>query len=159
MRLKILLVKNSFLALLLLVSYYTQAQPMTFGVGADMEKLISISTLLADPEKFKSVPTTISGTIVKVCKKRGCWVELAADKKFQTIIIKVPDGKMVFPMSTLGKKAFATGTLSELKLDLQQTQSHLAHRAEENQTEFDPSSVTKAMTIYRFSPVGVTIVD
>jgi len=151
--------KSGLLLLALLASWQGQAKEMTFGAGADMDKLINTSTLLENPGKYQKEPSTITGKVVKVCKKRGCWMDLATDGKHPTLTIKVPDGKMVFPMSAIGKTVYATGTLSEQKLDLEQTKAHLAHRAHENQTAFDPASVTQAMTLYRFSPLGVTIPD
>ena len=47
----------------------------------------------------------IEGLVVEVCKARGCWMQLASDKEFQTMKIKVKDGVMVFPMSAKGKTA------------------------------------------------------
>ncbi len=151
--------KKIILLITLISSFQILAKTTNFGTGADMDKLLKISSILATPTKYIGELTTISGTIVKVCKKRGCWMELAADKKYQTLTIKVPDGKMVFPMSAIGKTAYATGTLTEMKLDLEKTRAYLAHRAQENQTEFDGAEITEAMTFYRFSPVGVTIAD
>ncbi|WDE05196.1 DUF4920 domain-containing protein [Thalassomonas viridans] len=151
--------KNSLLLLVLLASWQGQAKETTFGTGADMDKVVKVSTLLASPEKYQTEPSTISGVVVKVCKKRGCWMDLATDKDYPTLTIKVPDGKMVFPVSAIGKTAYATGTLSEKKLDLEQTKQYLAHRAEENQTPFDPASVSEAITLYHFSPLGVTLSD
>ncbi|WP_281560410.1 DUF4920 domain-containing protein [Thalassomonas sp. RHCl1] len=151
--------KNCLLLLMLLASWQGQAKEMTFGAGADMAKLVNTSTLLANPGKYQQEASTITGKVVKVCKKRGCWMDLATDGKYPTLTIKVPDGKMVFPMSAIGKTVYATGTLSEQKLDLEQTRQHLAHRAHENQTAFEPLSVTEVMTLYRFLPLGVTIPD
>ncbi|WDD99302.1 DUF4920 domain-containing protein [Thalassomonas actiniarum] len=156
---KLFAFKKRLVLLMLLASWQGQAGEATFGSGADMDKLVEVSTLLASPEKYQNEASTISGKVVKVCKKRGCWMDLATDKKYQTLTIKVPDGKMVFPMSAVGKTAYATGTLSERKLDVAQTREYLAHRAQENQTRFDPASVSEGMTVYRFSPQGVTLSD
>lgn len=134
-------------------------QSAEFGSGADMDKMISISTLLAEPKKYSTEISTIAGKVVKVCKKRGCWMDIAADENFKTLTIKVPDGTMVFPLSAIGKKAYATGILSELKLNIKQTKGFLEHRAQENNEKFDPLSVTEGMILYRFSPTGVTIVE
>ena len=145
--------------MILTFNYDCLATSTQFGGGADMSKQITISDMLNSPEKYKNEVATITGSIVKVCKKRGCWMELASDKKYQILTIKVPDGKMVFPMSAMGKTAFATGTLNGMKLNLDKTRDYLAHQAKENQAEFDPSTITQGMTVYRFSPIGVTIVD
>ncbi len=130
-----------------------------FGNGADMAHLSAISEILTSPNDFMSSPVTVEGTIVKVCKKRGCWMELASDKKFQTLRIKVRDGEMVFPMTAMGKVAYATGKLTAIPLNLMQTKNYLAHIAQEQQESFDANEVTKAITVYQLSPTGVTIKD
>ncbi|MDU0113491.1 DUF4920 domain-containing protein [Psychrosphaera aquimarina] len=130
-----------------------------FGTGADMTQLAKISSILAAPERYMSSPITVEGAIVKVCSKRGCWMELASDKKFQTLRIKVRDGDMVFPMAAMGKVAYATGQLKALELSLEQSKKYLAYLAQENDEQFDANSVTQAMTIYELSPTGVTIKD
>ena len=152
-------VKQILLTFLLLSSYLSQAEPLTFGSGADMSKEIKISSLLANSADYENKLTTISGTIITVCKKRGCWMELAADKQYQTLTIKVPDGQMVFPISAIGKTAYATGTLSEKQLNIEKTKEYLAYKAQESQATFDAKNITKGMTLYRFTPVGVTIID
>ncbi len=145
--------------MLFVVTCFFSVQATEFGTGADMDKVISISTLLAEPEKYSLEVATITGKVVKVCKNRGCWMDIAADGKFETLTIKVPDGTMVFPLSAIDKKVYATGTLSELQLTKEQTKEFLAHRAQESNEKFEPLSVTKGMTLYRFSPIGVTIIE
>ena len=54
----------------------------TFGSGANTDNVSKISTILASPDDYLDKDVTIKGTIVKVCKKRGCWMELTSDKKF-----------------------------------------------------------------------------
>lgn len=151
------LLKTALLGLLL-------ASPLShadkkFGGGADMKKVVSVDTILETPKTFMQKPVTIKGTIVKVCRKRGCWMTLAADKKYESLTVKVPDGQMVFPMSAMGKTAYATGQLTANELDLEKTRDYLAHQAKEAKQAFDPASVTTAMTVYRLTPHGVTIVD
>jgi len=136
-----------------------QATEQKFGDGANMKQLVEISEVLASPNEFLDTPITVEGSIVKVCKKRGCWMELASNKKFQTLRIKVRDGDMVFPMTALGKTAYATGKLQALPLSLAQSKRYLAYTAQEQQEEFDVNSVTEAITVYQVSPTGVTIAD
>jgi hypothetical protein len=143
----------------LLILMNTAQAEQHFGDGADMKQLTAISKILASPNSFIDTPVTVEGTIVKVCKKRGCWVELASDKQFQTLRIKVRDGEMVFPMSTLGKVAYATGQLNALSFNVEQSKKYLAHRAEEQQESFDASTITEAITVYQITPTGVTIKD
>ena len=136
-----------------------EAKTLTFGDGADIDSNIAIQTVMAEPTSYLQGPITVKGEIVKVCKMRGCWVELAAGRDQPNLLIKVRDGDMVFPMSTIGRTAYATGKLTANELDVEQTRQFLAHRAVENKLTFDPTSVTTGMTLYRLTPTGVTIVD
>lgn len=123
----------------------------TYNGGADMSKLIPISTLLNDAQKYTTEPVTIKGTVTRVCQKRGCWMQLASDKKFQTLRVKVRDGDMVFPMTAQGKTAFATGTLKIHPLTLEQTNQR---RKAQNL-----APVETAQVLHLFAPVAVTIED
>lgn len=147
------------LATLLASSSFAFAAKQNFGSGADMNKLEKISEVLSSPDTYLNQTVTVQGTIVSVCSKRGCWMKLASDQRFQTLRIKVRDGDMVFPMSARGKTAFATGKLAAIELSQQQAVRYLAHLAEEAKQAFDPASVTGPMTIYQLVPEGVTISD
>ncbi|NRA82743.1 MAG: DUF4920 domain-containing protein, partial [Gammaproteobacteria bacterium] len=69
---------------------------------------MKISTLLASPNDYLDKKITVAGTIIGVCQKRGCWMSLASDAKFEKLRLKVRDGDMVFPMTAKGRKALAT---------------------------------------------------
>ncbi len=128
-----------------------------FGTGADMNKVVSVAELMSKPTTYMDKSVTVKGKIVKVCKKKGCWADLVTEGSSEKLTMKVKDGDMVFPMAAIGKTAYATGNLYEYKMSLEKTRGYLAHRAEENKEEFDPASVTTGMTMYRLTPVGVTI--
>ena len=150
--------KNWILILTLVLST-SALKAEDFGTGADMTKLVAISTLLETPKSYLDKTVTVEGAIISVCKKRGCWMKLASDKKFQTLRIKVKDGDMVFPFNAKGKTAYATGKLVGIELDKEKAIAYLQHLAEEANEKFDESSVTEGMTIYQLSPTGVTIAD
>ncbi|WP_394225790.1 DUF4920 domain-containing protein [Pseudoalteromonas spongiae] len=151
--------KITLVVALMLVQVQALAKTLTFGEEVDSDKLIKISTVMANPDNYLSSPITIEGTIVGVCEKRGCWMTLASDKRFQNLRIKVEDGYMVFPMTAKGNKALATGTLEKIELSLDQTKRLLAHRAQKAGKEFNPDSVTEAHVVYQLSPTGVEIID
>lgn len=148
---------STSLLICLITTFGASAEKINFGAGADMSRLQAISVLLDKPDEFIDQQVTVKGTITAVCQKRGCWMELASDKRFQTLKIKVRDGDMVFPMSTKGRTAFATGKLTGKTLDKSQTIKYLKYQAEESNQRFDASSVTKGMTVYQLTPTGVTI--
>jgi len=66
---------------------------------------------------------------------------------------------MVFPLSSKGKIAFATGQLTGMELSKEKAINYLQHMADEAKEEFDPSSVKSGLTIYQLVPIGVTIVE
>lgn len=148
-----------FTAAFLTITSTVAFADQSFGTGTDKSLLTKISTILASPEQYVDQQVTVEGAIVKVCKKRGCWMELASDKQYKTLRIKVRDGDMVFPMTAMGKTAFATGKLKAIPLDLEASKRYLAYQAKEMDEEFNPATVTEPITIYQVSPSGVTIED
>ncbi len=152
---------KSLFTLLLFISLtaLVNAEELNFGESVDQSALIEISTLLSTPVQYLDKQVTVKGTVVGVCSKRGCWVDLASDAKFEKLRIKVRDGDMVFPLTAKGRDALATGILKEIQLDLEQTRRYKAHLAKRQNEEIDPLAITEPMAIYQLSPVGVKILD
>lgn len=148
-----------FILILLISGNHAFAKEMVFGSAVEPDKLVEVSKVLAAPKDYLNKTVTVKGTIIGVCEKRGCWMELASDAKFEKLRIKVKDGDMVFPMSAKGSQALATGQLSELTLSLDQTKKYLAGIAKRKGEAFDPSLVTETANIYQLVPQGVKILD
>ncbi|QIZ77579.1 DUF4920 domain-containing protein [Ferrimonas lipolytica] len=130
-----------------------------FGEPVQPELLTDVATILANADSYENRRVTIEGEVIAVCKKAGCWLEIAAKDGSNYLKVKVKDGDMVFPTSSIGKEAIVTGTVQAKRFDLAQTKKYLAHVAEEQGQPFDPASVTAAKTLYQLVPTGVTIVD
>lgn len=135
------------------------AKELTFGEQVNEKETMKISTLLASPQHYVDKKVTVAGTIVGVCQRRGCWMSIASDAKFEKLRLKVRDGDMVFPMSAKGRQALATGYLKEIKLSLEQTKRYKAAIAKRLGETFDIASVTSGMSIYQVAPTGVKILD
>ncbi|QYK00736.1 DUF4920 domain-containing protein [Shewanella psychrotolerans] len=148
------------ISLLILASMGSiQAQILTFGTEVNDNHLVNVSTILATPASYVGQQVTIKGMITNVCSKRGCWMTVASDQRFQELFIKVPDGEMVFPISAKGSEAIVTGALKAKPLNLAQTKSWLAEQAKHQGLSFDPDTVTKAISLYELTPVGVKILE
>ncbi len=145
------------LLIALLLFSPTLLAKQVFGTGADPKKVIPISKLMASPEKYLKKEVTVEGVIDDVCAKRGCWMKLMSDKKFQSLRIKVRDGVMVFPMTAKGKKAIAKGQFISFKLNKHQTIQYKKHIAEEQGKKFDPKTVKGPMTLYQLNATGAVI--
>jgi len=133
------------------------AEELFFGEAINEKVTVNISTLLANPEQYLDKEITVAGTIVGVCSRRGCWVDIASDAKFEKLRIKVRDGDMVFPIHAKGRQALATGKLTAIELSLEQTQKYKTDLAKRRGETIAPESITAPMSIYQLSPTGVKV--
>ena len=129
----------------------------TYGKGISLSEQTLWSKIMEAPEKYEGKQVLLSGTIIEVCPMRGCWVNLSGDKEFETIKIKVKDGEIVFPLSAKGNEALVEGIVEKLELTQKQAINYLAHQAEEKGAEFDSTSVTGPLTIWRLKGLGAEI--
>lgn len=135
-----------------------KADPVgSYGKGVTQTEVVAISTILAAPEKYEGKQVLVSGTVIEVCPKRGCWIELAGDKEFQKMRVKVTDGEIVFPLSAKGSTALVEGTVERLEYTKEQAIKYQAHEAEERGEAFDSTTVTGPMTIWRLKGIGAEI--
>jgi hypothetical protein len=128
-----------------------------YGKTLTLKDTTRISQILADPDKFVGKQVLVKGRIVDVCKKRGCWMELAGDKEFQTFRIKVNDGEIVFPLEAKGKLALVEGTVEKFTLTKEQTIERLKHHAEEQGEKFDSAIVKEGMNYFQIKGSGAVI--
>ena len=84
-------------------------------------------------------------------------MEIASDKEFETIRVKVNDGEIVFPLSAKGKLAKVEGVLEKLELTKEQTKMWKKNQAEEQGEVFDSTCTYEATSIYRLKGIGAVI--
>jgi hypothetical protein len=128
-----------------------------YGEEITLTDTTLVSDILADPASFVGETVLVAGTVVEVCEMRGCWLELASDKEFERIRVKVEDGVIIFPMSARGHRAVVEGIVEELQLTLEEAIERAQHHAEEHGLEFDPSTVTGPETILQLKGLGAII--
>jgi ribosomal protein S8E len=139
------------------ITYIHAGNGNKYGKEITLKEKTKISAILANPQKFVGKNVLVEGTVVAVCEKRGCWIELASDEKFQKIKIKVKDGEIVFPLEESGKTALVEGTVYEIKMTKEQAIESAKKEAEEHGTKFDPASVKGPSTIYQIKGLGAVI--
>jgi len=128
-----------------------------YGKELSLKEKTKISTILANPKNFVGKKVQVEGNVVGVCEKRGCWIELASDKSFQKIKVKVKDGEIVFPLEEKGKKAVVEGEVYEIKLTKEQAIAAGENEAKKHGKKFDPASVTGPVTLYQIKGLGAVI--
>jgi len=143
--------------LVLNVMFSMAAEEIKFGETIALKKSLKITKILANPGDYLNKVIRVEGTIVGVCAHMGCWMEIAGDKPFTKIRVKVKDGDMVFPLTAKGNHAVIEGEL--VALDMSQEQAAMMKKAEceEKGEHFDPGSVTEGITVYQINPRGVVI--
>ena len=110
-----------------------------YGAGVGKAPAVKVSELMANPDRYVGKPVRVEGLVTDVCAKRGCWMELASDKEFQTIKIKVDDGVIVFPLDAKGKVATAEGVFTRIDVPA------------------DPKSGKGPEVVYRIQGTGAVI--
>jgi hypothetical protein len=103
------------LALTLALAAAAFAGGKPYGKPLTLKEATPISTILAGPEAWNGKRVQVKGLIVDVCAKRGCWMEIASDKKFQSLRFKVEDGVIVIPVEAKGSQAVAEGVVRVTK--------------------------------------------
>ncbi len=147
----------SFIIVPLLISIAYSGDGNKYGKKIKLKEKTKISSILEKPKEFVGKKVLVEGTVVGVCPKRGCWIELASDKQFQKIKVKVNDGEIVFPLEEKGKNALVEGEVYEIKMTKEQAIERAKHEAEEHNKEFDPNSVTGPVTYYQIKGLGAVI--
>jgi hypothetical protein len=138
-------------------SLVVAGSPKKYGKKISLDRKTSISEILANPQKFDGKKVLVEGAVVDVCESRGCWIKLASDKEFESIVFKVEDGVITFPMSAKGKNASAEGVVSVTTLSKEERIERGKKQAAEEGTTFDPSTITGPKTTVRIMGEGAVI--
>jgi hypothetical protein len=85
-----------------------------YGKVLTLKKQTKISDIIAKPDAYDGKLVQVRGTIVDVCSHMGCWIQISGDKRFQSILFKVEDGVISFPMEVKGKEVVAEGIIAKL---------------------------------------------
>jgi hypothetical protein len=106
-------------AVVLAVAFGTIAiaqQPETFGKGVSLEQSTPLTRILERPADFEGKTVRVEGTVKAVCQHMGCWMAFSPDGETtdRTLLVKVDDGVIVFPITAKGRKAAAQGVIQRV---------------------------------------------
>ena len=131
-----------------------------YGNITDISKLYTLEDLLNSPDKFLGDKVFIFGKITEVCPMRGCWINVKdKDEEFQ-IRVKVTDGNIVFPLSSIGHSITVEGVFSKLNFSKEKAIQWKVHLAEEKGEILNPDSVVieeSDLIEYRINGLGAKI--
>jgi hypothetical protein len=128
-----------------------------YGQPITVQETTRVSDILDNPDQYIGKDVRVEGMIVEVCARRGCWMEIAGDRQYEKMKIKVEDGVIVFPLSARGKKALVQGKVEAVSMGIGEAKRYFAHQAREKGTTFDPSTVTGPVSFYQIRATGAVI--
>ena len=143
---------------LLVAMIVTPATASVYGEKLSDAEVVKISTLLETPEDYVGKTVKVEGSVTGVCAHRGCWIEIAGDKDFESLRFKVEDGVMVFPVEAVGHVATAEGVFT--KIELTPEQAAAVHKAGCKKAEgatCDHGAPAEGGVIYQLAGTGAVI--
>jgi hypothetical protein len=150
--------KSISILLVSLTAVALAADGKTYGESLTLTEITKISQILDDPEAYVGRRVLIEGPIVDVCPHRGCWINVASDRPYEQITVKVDDGVIVFPLSAKGHRATVEGVVEKLHFTKEEMLARKKHQAEQRGEPFDSTTVeVEAQTIYRIRGIGAVI--
>ncbi len=127
-----------------------------YGKEITSTEKVNVSELLKNPKNYEGKKVLVEGTILNVCEKRGCWIELASDKEFESIRVKVKDGEIVFPMEAKGKTAVVEGEFYsfEVEADAECSGKECGDEKDDEKCNHDKKQVKR---VYQIKGLGAEI--
>ena len=112
-----------------------------YGDLKNISELFTLQKLFENPQNFIGEEVAVSGVITEVCPMRGCWINVKDQKKDLQVRVKVTDGKIVFPVSSVGNRVLIEGQFSKLNFSEKQAKQWKVHLAEERGETLNPDSI------------------
>jgi hypothetical protein len=114
------------------------AGPDTYGTGVSLPNATPLPQILQHPREFEGKTLKVEGVVTAVCTAMGCWMALAPDGASQarpdTLLVKVDDGVIVFPVSAKGRRAAAQGVLQRVGGDAHDREAAAEHAKHEGRS-------------------------
>ncbi len=155
---------RSLVPAVLLVAAACKSAPVpvsgtSYGEALTLTDTTKVSDILGAPQAWVGRRVLVAGTVVQVCKERGCWIQLASDREGQTLKVKVEDGVIIFPLSAMGHQAVVEGTIEALPVTAAQALAQARRHAEETGEPFDSTRTFADTTLYQIRGLGAFIAD
>ena len=143
---------NFLVVFLTLLTSYSCDKSITYvNYGDDIDIELSYSENIEDNFEI----TNISGQIIDVCPKKGCWMNVKVNN--DTVFVKFKDYGFFVPKNGIeGEKTVINGSLSTETVSVKELQ-HYAEDA--GKSELEISKINKPEIKFSFLADGVIIKD
>ncbi|MGB0167135.1 MAG: DUF4920 domain-containing protein [Luteibaculum sp.] len=133
---------------------FCQSNGTFYGEQFNAEKAAAFEDIKPLLEKDAKVETTISGTILSTCAKKGCWMNLKLANGEEMRVTFKDYGFFVPTSGVDGKSATITGILERTVTDVA-TLRHFAEDAGKSEEEIN--NITEPKEELSFTATGVLI--
>jgi len=116
-------------------------------------KKISVEKAINDPAKYSGKVVRVEGIIVRSCKTRGCWAELAAKVDGKSVRVNMKDHAFFIPLASAGSKARAEGVFVTKIL----TKAHVDHLINDDGAKFNNRNADGTVTEVSFEASGIEL--
>ncbi|MDZ4678794.1 MAG: DUF4920 domain-containing protein [Saprospiraceae bacterium] len=147
-----------FICLLLLAGFatssYAQSAVQSFGETITADGAIPYKKLAKKMAGQESVEVKLVGTVASVCKKKGCWMNVAApgSKKTEPLFVQFKDYGFFMPLDCEGQKVIIQGTAYKSVTTVDELR-HFAEDAGKSKAEIE--AITEPLEELKFMASGV----
>lgn len=141
----------------LLIASFAHAD-QKLGAPLTVKEAMPLASLMASPDPWVGKTVQVKGRVTEVCEMAGCWMNLT-DNEGHLLRIKVDDGVIVFPKSSVGKQAIAEGKLEKHEMTRDQLVEEAKHEAQEAGRKFNPAKIKAGKTVYQIAGSGAVVLD
>jgi hypothetical protein len=131
-------------------------QPQTFGAGVSLNESTPLDRVLDRPADYEGKTIRVEGVVTAVCMHMGCWMALAPASNAsngRTVLVKVDDGVIVFPVSAKGRRAVAQGVVERIGTGDAEGQEAAGEHAKQTGT----TGVTSARLSWQLKATGAVV--
>jgi len=124
-----------------------------FGEKIDATGAQSLDEVISELASTEEVETKIRGTVVSVCKKKGCWMSVQSETG-EEIFVKFKDYGFFMPLECEGQEVVMRGKAYTEVTSVDE----LRHYAEdEGKSEEEVKKITEPMSELKFMSDGVVL--
>lgn len=124
---------------------YAQASKARWGGPITIMEISDLNSLLAEGEASLGKPVLIQASILNVCQKKGCWMEIPTASEPVRVVFK--DYSFFVPKDLAGTEVYAQGELEKKTLSVRE-QRHFLKDAGASRSE--RRQVNEPKAVYQF---------
>lgn len=135
----------------------TPAKPgVTYGKTVTADKAITASVLKTQLSKDSVYTGKVTGEVVEVCKKKGCFMKIKQADGSEPIMVQFTDYAYFMPQNIVGKKVVVEGVAKQSETSVAQLRHYAA---DAGKTKEEIAAIVEPKTKIAIMADGVLVVE